>query len=337
MSNLDDFLAGLNPKVAKSFKKASETHTEVLPLASYRLTKALNGGIGRNRVALVYGNTSAGKSTLAMQSVAKWQEMGLVCAYVDVEKTWDNKWAEKLGVNTDDLLLIQQVTASRVNDSIAPLLQGGIDAIVIDSVSMIMPDGFADEDGLPKALKDQKQMGAQAKAISTLMNSIHGSNDRTAVMVLSQTTTEIGQTYTKQVPHGGKKLMFASSQIVKLTSSNTDAKQIKGQLQIGNNILSVPIGRKVEASVEKNKIGPQGGACEYDLYYNGKFVGIDYVGEVVDEAVKYGIINKSGAWFSMGDQKWQGRDSIVKDARKDDGFLAELEKEIIVVEDKELV
>lgn len=331
-----EFIAGLNPAVAKQFQTAAETHTEIFPLASYRLSKALNGGVGRGRQTLLYGNTASGKSTVFMQSIGQWQKEGKVCAYVDAEKTWDKKWSARLGIDNDRLILIQATGAGRIHDNVLPLLLGGIDVLVIDSISMIMPDAFLNEDGTPKKLDDQRQIGAKAKALTALTNSLAAANDSTALLMVSQTTTMLGQTYTQQIPDGGKKIPFASSQIVKLTSSNTDAKQIKGDILIGNKVLQMPIGRSVDFLVEKNKLGPQHRTGSYDLYYDGPFVGIDYVGEVVDEAIKYGIITKGGAWFNLGDQKWQGRPKVISAVRDDPGLMNELKAEIDRVESGEI-
>lgn len=308
--SLEALLQTLDPTVAKQFKTAMETKTERLPLASYNLTEDLNGGIGKGRITLIYGNTSAGKTTLMMQSIAMWQAMGQNVAFVDVEGTWDNDWAVRLGVDPSEVILIRERAASKVYNKIKGLLEAGIDAIVIDSISLILPDGFIDSDGRAKGLEDHKQLGAQAKAISQLCNAITYSNENTAVVLLSQTTTEIGQTYTKQIPHGGKKPMFVASQVIKLTSSNTEKEQIKGNVQVGNKLIEYPVARKVGTLVEKNKLGPQGHASKYTLYYDGPFVGIDHVLETVDQAVKFGVIKKTGSWYTYGDLKWQGDEKV---------------------------
>lgn len=328
MSATEDFLSKLNPKIAKEIRKASQVETETLPTASYGLNQALGGGIGKKRVCLLYGNTSAGKSALVMQSIGRWQRDGQVVAYVDVEGTWDNEWAKRLGVDTDEIILIQRRSVSKIYNDTRPLLEAGVDVLVIDSISMALPDAFISTDGHAKDLEDHKQIGAHAKAITALVTALHYSNENTAIILISQTTTEIGQTYTKQVPHGGKKVQFAASQIIKLTSSGTEKNQIKDDIQVGSRLIEMPVGRKVQVVIEKNKIGPPGRTCEYDFYYAGNQVGIDYVGEVVDEAVKFGVIAKGGAWFSHGENKWQGRDSLVKHVRNDAEFMSQLEAEV---------
>jgi recombination protein RecA len=328
MGNFEDFVGGLDPKTAKRIKTAQETEVIKLPLASYGVTKALNGGIAKGRITLIYGNQSSGKSLKMMQAVGILQKMGCVCAWVDVEGAYEKEWAAKLGVNNDELILIQSKSSAKIENEIRPLLEAHIDVIVIDSISDIMPEAFIGKDGSMNEQGDRKQIGAQAKAITALVNGILYLNEDTAVVLLSQTTTEIGQTYVKQIPHGGKKILFAASQIVKLTSSNTDAKQIKGDVYVGEMVFQQPIGRSVDVLVEKNKLGPQHRVCSYDMYYAGPNPGIDIIGEVVDEAIKYSVIKKAGAWFNWLDQKWQGRPAVVQYFKDNPDRLESIKSEI---------
>lgn len=332
---LEDFLAGLDPKTAKRIKTAQETEVVFLPTASHGLNKILNGGVAKGRICLIYGNQSAGKSLVMQQSVGQWQRMGLVVAWVDSESAWDKKWAERLGVNNEELILIQSKSSGRIEDELAPLLENKIDVVVIDSISDIMPEAFIGKDGSLNDQVDRKQIGAHAKAITALINGILYRNEDTAVVLLSQTTTFLGQTYVQQVPHGGKKALFASSQIVRLTSSNTDAKQIKGNVYVGDLALEKPIGRKVEAFCEKNKLGPQHGTCDYDIYYDGDSVGVDYVGEVVNEAIEYAVLTGS-TWLNWRDKKWQGKANTTKYFKENLDELDRLLADIRMVETGEV-
>lgn len=332
MTATEDFLAKLNPKIAKAVRRASEVKTELLPTASYGLNKALGGGIGRGRIALVYGNTSSGKSALMMQSAGEWQRQGLVVAYVDVEKTWDNAWAKRLGVNTDEIILVQKTSISKVYNEIRPLLEAEIDVIIIDSISMALPDAFIGDDGQAKDLEQHKQIGAKAKALTALVNGIHYSNENTAVVLISQTTTDLSGMHPKQIPDGGKKVMFASSQIIKLTSSSTEKNQIKGKIKVGDKILETPIGREVAVYVEKNKMAAQGGTAEYNFYYKGANVGVDRASEIVNEAVKFGVIKQGGAWFTHGESKWQGKPAVLDHIKENPEFLDQLILDIEAVE-----
>ena len=138
--DFSEFIGSLDPKTAKALKTATETKTEKLPLASERLTAALNGGVGKGRITLCYGNTSSGKTAMLLQSIGMWQKMGQVCAFVDAEATYDKEWAERLGVDNEQLILVQKRSFGRITDAITPLLEAGIDAIVIDSISMSLPE-----------------------------------------------------------------------------------------------------------------------------------------------------------------------------------------------------
>lgn len=334
---LEEYLARLDPTVAKKVKTAAEVELVRLPLASVGLNRALNGGIGAGRVTLLYGNTSAGKSVLMYQSIAQWQREGKMCVLVDVEGTYDDEFAARLGVDNDKLLLVISKSSGRIENEITPHLKAGADVIVIDSISHILPEVFIEKDGNMADQEHRKQLGAHAKAITALVNGIHYLNERTAVVLISQTTTQIEQTYVKQVPHGGKKVQFASSQIIKLTSSNTENQQIKGEIPLGDFMVTEPVGRKVEYYVEKNKMGPQSGKGEYDLYYRGNFVGVDVTGELVDLAETYGLVNKKGAWYTYQEKQYQGRKNLINALKGDEEMLNLMKKELHTAMTGELV
>lgn len=327
MSSFDDFLSRLDPKDAKKIKTADSIETIKYPLASRRLTSALRGGIGAGRITTIYGNTSAGKTLLTLQTIGKLQKQGKVCGFIDVEGTFDESFATRLGVNCNELLIDGSKAAGKVERYATMWMKAGMDLIVADSISDIMPDVHVD-DKTGNLSEGRKQLGAHAKAITNLIHGIHYNNERTAVILLSQTTTKIESTYTKQIPHGGQRIFFDSSTVIRLTSSNTDAKQKKGKVQVGTSLIEMPIGRTVEAFVEKNKIGPQHRTAEYDIYYDGPEIGIDTVGELADLCVEFGIINKGGAWFKYQDQQWQGRDSLVQAIKSDPNLEIKLESKL---------
>ncbi|QWT29955.1 RecA-like DNA recombinase [Streptomyces phage TunaTartare] len=327
----EDFMARLDPKTAKRLKTAQEIELVKFPLASTGLTTALGGGIGAGRITLVYGNTSSGKSVLMMQTIGLLQKQGKVCAWVDVEGTYEKSFGARLGINNDELILIQKKSFGAITDNIMPLIRGGIDVVVIDSISDALPEVFVDKDGEAVEFEKMKQLGAHAKSCTMMVNAIHYENEKTAVVLISQTTTKIEATYVKQVPHGGQKVPFASSQIIKLTSSNTENQQKKGITYIGDLAIEAPIGRKVEYYVEKNKLGPQSRKGEYDLYYDGDFVGIDAIGETVDAAEKYGIVTKKGAWYTVEEGQIQGRDNVIAKLREDDVLLKTLKEKVNLV------
>jgi recombination protein RecA len=325
---LEDYLAKLDPTTAKRVKVAQDVELIRLPLASVGLTNALQGGIGAGRITLIYGNTSAGKSVLMYQSIAQWQKEGLMCLLVDAEGTYAKDFGARLGIDNDKLLLVQSKSSGRIEKEITPHIEAGVDIIVIDSISHILPEVFIEKDGHMADQDHRKQLGAHAKAITSLVNGIHFLNEKTAVVLISQTTTQIEQTYVKQVPHGGKKVLFASSQIIKVTSSNTENQQIKGEVPLGDMIVTEPIGRSVEYYVEKNKMGYQSGKGQYDLYYRGSFVGIDTTGEVLDLAEKFGLVKKKGAWYTYEDKQYQGRTNLINHLKGNEESFELLKKEL---------
>ena len=328
MANISELLAHLPKNVRDGVIRANEVDKTLYPLASRGLTQALDGGIGRGRMTLLYGNQSSGKSLLMQESIGLWQNQGLSCAWVDAEEAFDPEWAARLGVDTDDLLVVKKKSTGAVTDTVVPLLENGLDILVVDSISELLPEVFVDKDGGIVAFESQKQIGAHAKSISMMVNAMHYANRHTAIIFISQTTTMIANTYTQQVPHGGKKMQFACSQIIKLTSSPTEANQIKKQQFMGNKVVELPVGRPVEFVVEKNKLGPQSRAGKYNIYYAGDDVGVDRMDELITMATAYGVITKGGAWFKFDGQQWQGQPAVVEAVKADSGLEAALEAEL---------
>lgn len=324
-----DFIQRLNPKVANALKTAETNVITRLPLASIGLTEALGGGIAKGRICLVYGSPSAGKTLLLLQSIAMWQADGLVCAWVDAESAFDKEWAKKIGVNVDELILIQSKSSGRVEEEIRPLLEAEIDVIVVDSISDILPEVFIGKSGEMNSQEDRKQIGSHAKAITALINGIHYLNKDTAVVLISQTTTQMNQTYVEQVPHGGQKAMFAASQAIRLTSSASPNAQIPGHVERDGQIFNIPVAREVEALVKKNKLGSPFQTCKYNLHYAGDFLGIDRVKEVLDEAIAYGVVTKAGAWFKYTNgRQWQGNLTLAREMRDNQELFDEISNDL---------
>ena len=327
----EDFISKLNPKVAQALKTASETKVEKLETASYGLTRALGGGFVKGRVALVYGANSSGKTALMLQSIGRWQKQGLVCAFFDAERSYDPAWAARLGVNNDELILDGSRSSGRIEEQMRPLLESEIDVIVLDSISDIMPEVFVGKDGVNQQ-EDRKQIGSQAKAITALLNGIHYLNKNTAVILLSQTTTKITPTHIEQVPHGGQKIGFASTQIVRLNSSPSPSKQINGKIRVGDHLLDEPVAREVDFSVRKNKVGRPFGSGQYRFDYAGDVVGIDELGEIIDAAISYDVVAQSGAWFKFGGEKYHGKQGLV-DAIRGTSIVDEIKAKIAEIEE----
>lgn len=335
-AGFEAFKANLGPKTAKNLQTASSINTIIYPTGSLQINHCLGGGIGGGRITLIFGNYSAGKTMLVLQTIAALQAIGKVCGFIDVEKSLSREYAESLGVNVDELVVSQVVLTSQVEDTVKTWLNAGIDFVGVDSISAMMPDAFTDKKtGELNDYQDRGQIGANSVSIKRLIKGIQFSltGSDAAVVLISQTTTEIGQTYVKQIPEGGKAPGFYSSIIIKLQSSDHDTKQIKGMVQMGSVLVETPIGRHVEVVITKNKLnGQQSRKCEYDIYYGGPKIGIDNQSELVDLAVDYEVINKGGAWFKYGELSFQGRPNLIEYLREHDDLFqeikAKLEKEM---------
>lgn len=306
----EDFIARLPKSVQKSTQTVSEVKTVKYETASIGLNWATSGGLGAGRLSILYGNSGSGKSLLTLQSIAKWQEQGLTCAYLDAEGTVTSEFAEKLGVDTSKLIYISKRGFGQAVDGMMPYIENGVDIAVVDTYSDLIPDQFVNTDGTIKDFDDAKQLGAHAKSTTRMINMfMYSLPENTALLMLSQTTTKIENTWTQQIPHGGVKAEFAASTMIKLTSSRSDAAQHKGEVVVGDSIMQMPIGREVKATVVKNKFGPEMRTAKWDIYYAGEKLGIDFNMEVVDLAIKYGLISGT-TWLSWHDVQKQGRKNM---------------------------
>jgi recombination protein RecA len=335
---MDEVIGRLDPKTARRVQFANEITVERLPLASVGLTHALGGGIGRGRMCLVYGNQSAGKSLLAAHSVALLQDAGYTAAWLDVERAYDPTFAARAGVDNSKLLMYSHQAADKVTDEGVKYIKAGVDIMVVDSISDLISDAFLDKDGDINGFDGMKQIGAHAKAIRKMIDAFQYVNERTALLVLSQTTTDLSGMYPIQIPHGGKKVLFKSSQIVKLTSGGQENKQIMGTVQSGDRLIQEPIGRHVMAYVEKNKLGRQSTKAEYDLYYDGEYVGVDRFAEQINLAIRLGAIETGGPGrYSFDDVKWHGEAAVVEALRDDKDLLKAVNDRVTLIQTGELV
>lgn len=334
---LEELMARLDPKTAKRAQFAAEVEITKYPIASRSITAALGGGIGAGRLFLLYGPQSSGKSLVAGQTIADFQKAGLTAGLLDLEGAYDKKFGARMGIDNERLLYYRHQAVDRVTKKGVEWIKAGLDLLVVDSISEVISDAFLDKDGELNDIDGQKQMGAQAKAIRKMLDSFQYYNESTAIFLISQTTTDLSGMYPIQIPHGGKKTLFKCSQIVKLTSSAQENKQIMGTVQLGDHLVQAPIGRHVDAYVEKNKLGPQSRRGEYDLYYDGDYIGIDRFGEEVDLAVDYGAIEQKGAWFTFDDIQWQGRKNMVEALRTDDELMRKVNDRVRLIQTGEVI
>ncbi len=286
---------------------------EAISTGSFGLDMALGvGGFPKGRVIEIYGPESSGKTTLAISCIAEAQKKGGLCAFIDAEHAFDQFYAQKLGVNTGELLISQPDDGEQALEIADNLIRSGaIDVIVIDSVAALVPRAEIEGD-----MGDSK-MGLQARLMSQALRKLTGTINKTGCICIfiNQLREKIGVMFgNPETTTGGNALKFYAS--VRL-----DIRRI-GQIKDGDEIT----GNRTKVKIAKNKVAPPFRVVEFDIMY-GK--GISRVGEVLDLAVDNGLVQKSGSWFSYGGTKLgQGRDSVKELLEDNPEMVKDLEKQL---------
>ena len=270
------------------------------------------GGLPKGRIIEIYGPESSGKTTLTLHCVAEEQKKGGICAFVDAEHALDPLYAQKLGVNLDDLLISQPDTGEQALEITDTLVRSGaVSMVVVDSVAALTPRAELEGD------MGDHQVGAQARLMSQAMRKLTGSISKSKCMVIfiNQIRMKIGVMFgSPETTSGGNALKFYSS--VRL-----DIRRI-GALKDRDEI----VGNATRVKVVKNKVAPPFKQVEFDIMYGE---GISKMGELVDLGVKGGIVEKSGSWYSYGDERiGQGRENAKIYLRENSAMAYDIEAKI---------
>ena len=270
------------------------------------------GGLPKGRIIEIFGPESSGKTTLTLHVVAEEQKKGGVCAFVDAEHALDPQYARKLGVNLDELLISQPDTGEQALEIVDTLVRSGaVSLVVVDSVAALTPKSEIEGD------MGDMQMGSQARLMSQAMRKLTASIGRSNCMVIfiNQIRMKIGVMFgSPETTTGGNALKFYAS--VRLDIRRTGS--IKDRDEV--------VGNTTKVKVVKNKVAPPFRQVEFDIMYGE---GISKVGELIDLGVKAGVVEKSGAWYSCGDQRiGQGRENAKQYLRDNPDMAFEIEDKI---------
>ncbi len=295
--------------------KANVNGIDCIPSGSILLDEALGiGGYPRGRVIEMYGPESSGKTTLALHAVAEAQKLGGVAAFVDAEHALDPVYAKNLGVNIDELWVSQPDTGEQALEITENLVRSGaVDVIVVDSVAALTPQAEIEGD------MGDSHMGLQARLMSQALRKLTAIIGKSNCMVIfiNQIRMKIGVMFgNPETTTGGNALKFYAS--VRL--------EIRRIESIDSKTSEDAVGNRVRVKVVKNKVAPPFRKCELDIYF-GK--GISYTASLLDAAVKYEIINKAGAWYSMGEEKiGQGKENTLAFLESHPEIAADIENQL---------
>ena len=296
---IESALSQIEKKFGKgSIMRLGERPQEEIPAISTNclsLDAAIGvGGFPRGRIIEVYGPESSGKTTLALQVVAQAQKSGGIAAYIDAEHAMDPEYAEKLGVNIEEMLISQPDSGEQALEIAETLVRSNsVDVIVIDSVAALVPRAELDGE------MGDSHMGLQARLMSQALRKLAGiiSTSNTCFIFINQLREKIGVFFgSPETTTGGKALKFYASVRI-------DIRRI-GAIKEGDKM----VGNRTRAKIVKNKVAPPFHECEFDIMYGE---GISREGDLLDLAVNNGVVDKSGAWFSYGDERLgQGRENV---------------------------
>ncbi len=290
---------------------AAKLGIEAIPTGALSLDAALGiGGVPRGRIIEIFGPESSGKTTLALTIIAEAQKLGGLASFIDAEHALDAGYAKKLGVDTDNLLISQPDTGEQALEIVETLVRSGaLDVIAIDSVAALVPKAEIEGE------MGDAQMGLQARLMSQAMRKLAGaiSKSNVCVIFINQIREKIGVMFgSPETTTGGRALKFYSS--VRL-----DIRRI-ASIKSGEEV----IGNRTKVKVVKNKVAPPFREAEFDILYGS---GISKEGDLIDLAVNLNLLEKSGTWFTVGQERLQGRENLKK-------FLLENPPVMLALENK---
>ena len=290
----------------------SQVNVAAIPTGSLSLDLALGiGGVPRGRIIEIYGPESSGKTTLALHIVASAQKMGGEVAYIDAEHALEPAYARALGVDIESMLISQPDTGEDALAITETLVRSGaVDVVVIDSVAALVPRSEIEGE------MGESSVGVLARLMSQALRKLAGSISKTncIVIFINQLREKIGVMYgNPETTPGGRALKYFSS--VRIDVRRVESMKVGGEV----------VGNRTRAKIVKNKVAPPFKEAEFDIMYGE---GISRIGEIIDLAARLELIDKSGAWFTIGDTRIQGRDGVKTYLQQNPDVADELEQKI---------
>ena len=315
-------LASALKKIEKDFGKGSimrlgdaraQMNVEVIPTGILPIDIALGtGGIPRGRIIEIYGPESSGKTTVTLHMIAEAQKNGGIAAFIDAEHALDPVYAQKLGVDIDELLISQPDTGEQALDIVDALVRSGaIDIIVVDSVAALLPKAEIDGE------MGDSHVGLHARLMSQAMRKLTGviNKSQTVAIFINQIREKVGVTYgNPEVTTGGRALKFYSS--------------VRMEVRKGEKITqgSDVVGNRTKVKIVKNKIAPPFKTAEFDIMYGE---GVSRLGTLIDMGVELDIVDKSGAWYSYeGNRLGQGKEKAKAVLEENPAMVEEIERKV---------
>jgi len=311
---LDDIQKEFGDGSIMRLKDIEAVHVDAIPTSSIFLDLALGtGGLPRGRIIEIFGPESSGKSTLALHCAAQSQKKGGVAAFIDAEHALDPEYAKKIGVKVDELLISQPDSGEQALQIVESLVRSNqVDIIIVDSVAALTPRReIAGEIG-------DHHIGLQARLMSQGLRKLSGivAKSKTIIVFLNQTRMKIGIMFgNPETTPGGLALKFYASVRIRLNR--------RAQIKQGEEI----VGSRIKAKIVKNKVAAPFKTAEFDIYYNE---GISYTADIINAGLAYGVIKRSGTWFSFGKTKLgQGMPHAKEFLKNNPATAKEIKKEFL--------
>lgn len=317
-SDIDELMESLQSRFGEGavmrLGDRSAMKVETVPSGSFSLDIALGvGGLPKGRVIEIYGPESSGKTTLALHAIAEVQKRGGKAAFIDAEHALDPEYAKKIGVKVRDLIISQPDNGEEALNILESLVRSGvIDIVVVDSVAALTPRAEIEGE------MGSQHVGAQARLMSQALRKLTAIADKTGTIIIfiNQIRMKIGVMFgNPETTSGGQALKFYSS-------IRIDIRRI-AQIKKGDEV----VGNRTRAKVVKNKVAPPFRIAEFDIMYGE---GVSYEGDVLNTAVKYGVVKKAGASYSFGEEKLGvGFDTVRAKLKEDKKTLEAIKKQVL--------